>query len=76
MKLLNTDGIMSAGQLKELLDKIPEETALTPFGSAEAVLAYDEKNGCAYLDEISFLKENFDLEGLDLEGGIEPEKEL
>lgn len=53
------ENITNVKELKEALDKIPEDAELYPFGSGDCKLAYDEEDNTAYIDE--------DLDFLDLD---------
>jgi hypothetical protein len=50
--------ISNVGELTEALSKLPPETGISPFGSENCKLVYDEENKVAYIDEdFGFLEE-------------------
>ncbi len=49
--------ISNVKELKEALEKIPEETPLSPCGSPTMAFAYDSENKLAYLDEEATIEE-------------------
>lgn len=50
--------ICTTGDLAEALLTLPKSTSISPFGSENCKLVYDEKEHCAYIDEdCSFLEE-------------------
>ena len=63
------DNIDNVGDLVKALQSLPKDAGISPFGSANCVLAYDEEEGLAYLDERSFVEEmdNFEESSPDME---------
>ena len=45
------ENISNIGELKEALNKIPDDTEIHPFGSDNCKLLYDKDNKIAYIDE-------------------------
>ncbi|MCR5201815.1 MAG: hypothetical protein K6D02_01790 [Lachnospiraceae bacterium] len=43
--------INSVSQLKEGIDKIPDNATIQPFGANNACLLYDDETNTAYIDE-------------------------
>lgn len=45
------ENVSNVGDLVEALSKLPPETNISPFGSGECMLVYDEEEGNSYIDE-------------------------
>ena len=57
LKLI-TDNISTVKDLYNGLAKLPMNTGLSPFGSSDCQLIYDEENKVAYIDDnFDFLEE-------------------
>lgn len=56
--IMITNNIENVKDLMKGLEKLPDNAALNPFGSANAKLVYDKNKNIAYLDEdFSFLED-------------------
>jgi hypothetical protein len=59
LKLI-VDNISTVEDLYNGLAKLPMNTGLSPFGSSDCQLIYDEENKVAYIDEeFSYLGEDY-----------------
>lgn len=54
------DNISTVGQLKEMLELLPQDASLNPFGSSDCRLVYDIKNNLAYIDEEFYFLDDYD----------------
>ncbi len=53
--------ISNVGELIDALSKIPRTTEITPFGDENTTLAYDKENNRIYMDNDTFLDEEFGI---------------
>ena len=60
MKVL-LQNINNTGDIIDALIKLPRDTQITPFGDENTTLVYDEKNKRLYMDNDTFLDEEFGI---------------
>lgn len=60
MKVL-LQNINNTGDIIDALIKLPRDTQITPFGDENTTLVYDEKNKRLYMDNATFLDEEFGI---------------
>ena len=53
--------INNVGELADALSKLPRDTQITPFGDENTTLVYDKENKRLYMDNDTFLDEEFDI---------------
>ena len=49
----------TVAELISLLEELPDDALITPFGESNCAICYDPNTNCAYMDNLDYLEDTY-----------------